>query len=280
MLRAWADLVWRPGHGSDESTRFGRDFVVCRLRRCFAGWVALLNALSTLGVTQVDEPLCSTLTPDHVPVAEPVPDRRPVACPRHADGRAAPSSRLRHRGSDHLAITVPASTSTTGAPVFYLWLLITTLATASPRPRAGARRWATLREVCAYSGFSERTIRQRVSDGDLAAYIARGSRVLRFDLADVDDLIAGDGGRRLRDKDAGDLLRLMKSSVPPEITATFDTYAEHELIGASVTTGRAYLVNVLASPVIRQMAKNSYEGEIDPLEVETDFELWATASTR
>jgi hypothetical protein len=88
-----------------------------------------------------------------------------------------------------------------------------------------------------------------------------------------------DGGRRLRDKDAGDLLRLMKSSVPAGIAATLDTYAEHELIGASVIAGRAYLVKVLASPVIRQMAKNSYEGEIDPIEVETDFELCAAVFT-
>jgi hypothetical protein len=88
-----------------------------------------------------------------------------------------------------------------------------------------------------------------------------------------------DGGRRLRDKDAGDLLRLMKSSVPAQIAATFDTYAQHELIGPSVTAGRTYLGTVLASPVIRQMAKNSYEGEIDPTEVETDFELWAAVFT-
>ena len=88
-----------------------------------------------------------------------------------------------------------------------------------------------------------------------------------------------DGGRRLRDKDAGDLLRLIKSSVPAEVVATFDAYGEHEPIGASVTAGRAYLVKVFVSPVIRQMAKNSYEGEIDPAEVETDFERWAAVFT-
>lgn len=86
-----------------------------------------------------------------------------------------------------------------------------------------------------------------------------------------------DGGRRLRDKDAGDLLRLMKSSVPAEVAATFDIYTGHELIGASVTSGRVYLGRVLVSQVIRQMAKNSYEGEIDPAEVDADFERWAAA---
>jgi len=88
-----------------------------------------------------------------------------------------------------------------------------------------------------------------------------------------------DGGRRLRDKDAGDLLRLMKSSVAAEVAATFDTYTGHERIGASVTIGRAYLGKVLASPVIGRMAKDSYEGEIDPTEVEVDFERWAAVFT-
>jgi excisionase family DNA binding protein len=51
--------------------------------------------------------------------------------------------------------------------------------------------WLTVEQAAEYSGFSTRTIRQRVHDGDLAASVPRGSRVLRIDRADLDDMIAG-----------------------------------------------------------------------------------------
>ena len=49
--------------------------------------------------------------------------------------------------------------------------------------------WLTVAEAAAYSGFSTRTIRQRIHDGDLAAYMPRGSRLLRVDRADLDEMI-------------------------------------------------------------------------------------------
>ena len=51
--------------------------------------------------------------------------------------------------------------------------------------------WLTVAEAAAYSGFSTRTIRQRIHDGDLNAYLPRGSRLLRIDRADLDEMIAG-----------------------------------------------------------------------------------------
>jgi excisionase family DNA binding protein len=51
--------------------------------------------------------------------------------------------------------------------------------------------WLTVDQAAAYSGFSTRTIRQRIHDGDLPACVPRGSRLLRIDRADVDDMIAG-----------------------------------------------------------------------------------------
>lgn len=55
-------------------------------------------------------------------------------------------------------------------------------------PTNGAR-WLTVPQAAAYSGFSTRTIRQRIKDGDLSAYIPRGSRLLLIDRADLDDMI-------------------------------------------------------------------------------------------
>lgn len=60
---------------------------------------------------------------------------------------------------------------------------------------SAGRCWLTVDQAAAYSGFSTRTIRQRVYDGDLPAYMPRGSRLLRIDRADLDAMIEH-GGRR------------------------------------------------------------------------------------
>jgi excisionase family DNA binding protein len=54
--------------------------------------------------------------------------------------------------------------------------------------------WLTVIESAAYAKRSTRTIRQRIKDGDLAAYTPRGSRLLLIDRADLDEMIR-QGGR-------------------------------------------------------------------------------------
>ena len=49
--------------------------------------------------------------------------------------------------------------------------------------------WLTVAESAAYAKRSTRTIRQRIHDGDLPAYVPRGSRVLLIDRADLDEMI-------------------------------------------------------------------------------------------
>ena len=56
-----------------------------------------------------------------------------------------------------------------------------------------ARRWLSVREAADYSGFATRTIRKRIDDGDLPAYVPRGSRLLRIDAADLDAMITAEG---------------------------------------------------------------------------------------
>jgi excisionase family DNA binding protein len=48
-------------------------------------------------------------------------------------------------------------------------------------------------QAAEYSGFAARTIRKKIADGDLPAYIPRGSRVLRIDIRDLDDMMTGQG---------------------------------------------------------------------------------------
>ena len=49
--------------------------------------------------------------------------------------------------------------------------------------------WLTVPQAAKYSSYSTRTIRQRIHDGDLPAYMPRGSNELRIDRADLDDMI-------------------------------------------------------------------------------------------
>jgi excisionase family DNA binding protein len=58
-------------------------------------------------------------------------------------------------------------------------------------------RWATIAQVAAYTGFSTRTIRQRIADGDLIAHKPYGSRIWLIDLDDVDQMITGQGHESL-----------------------------------------------------------------------------------
>jgi excisionase family DNA binding protein len=65
-----------------------------------------------------------------------------------------------------------------------------------PRPRTrttGPRRWYTVREAAAYSKLATRTIRKRIAEGILPAYVPRGSRVLRIDGDDLDAMITSHG---------------------------------------------------------------------------------------
>jgi len=63
-----------------------------------------------------------------------------------------------------------------------------------PRSRTtGPRRWYTVGEAAAYSKLATRTIRKRIAEGILPAYVPRGSRVLRIDGDDLDAMIMADG---------------------------------------------------------------------------------------
>lgn len=86
-----------------------------------------------------------------------------------------------------------------------------------------------------------------------------------------------DGGRRLRDKDAGDLWRILRCADQAAVTVVFAEYDSHDVIGQNVKTGRAYVANVLRSPVVRQMAKNTFEGEVLQAEIDKTFDGWVSA---
>jgi excisionase family DNA binding protein len=55
----------------------------------------------------------------------------------------------------------------------------------------GGRRYASVGTAAAYVGVTDRTILQMIADGRLTGYRGLGSRVLRVDLNQIDDVMSG-----------------------------------------------------------------------------------------
>lgn len=89
---------------------------------------------------------------------------------------------------------------------FLLWQALPAMA------RRAARRWAGVRAVAEYAHFSPRTIRARIADGSLPAYVPAGSRELRIDLADVDAWLEAE---RVPSAHVGDGTSLAASAAKP-----------------------------------------------------------------
>jgi excisionase family DNA binding protein len=62
-----------------------------------------------------------------------------------------------------------------------------------PLRKPAPHSWLTVAQAAEYSGFAVRTIRKKIAEGDLPAYIPRGSRVLRIDLRDLEDMMTSQG---------------------------------------------------------------------------------------
>ncbi|MGX7680874.1 helix-turn-helix domain-containing protein [Jatrophihabitans sp. DSM 45814] len=60
--------------------------------------------------------------------------------------------------------------------------------------RAGTRRWLDVGQASDYCNLAPRTIRQRIADGILPAYQPVGTRAVRIDISDLDEMMTG-GGR-------------------------------------------------------------------------------------
>ena len=62
---------------------------------------------------------------------------------------------------------------------------------ARRHPDESRRRYASVLEAAEYLGVTDRTIRQMLADGRLTAFRGLGSRVLRVDLNQIDDVMSG-----------------------------------------------------------------------------------------
>ncbi len=79
---------------------------------------------------------------------------------------------------------------------------------------------------------------------------------------------------RVRDKDLGDLWRLM-AVADPEVTARLvKDFFEHPEIGSSVQQGMELTAAVLADPVSVERAKLAFDTFVDPAEIDRVFQTW------
>lgn len=78
----------------------------------------------------------------------------------------------------------------------------------------------------------------------------------------------------VRDKDLGDLWRLMAVADPAEAAEVIEEFADHIEVGGDVRQSVEWTAEVLRDPVSIERAKLAFDTFVDPAEVDRVFALW------
>ena len=81
----------------------------------------------------------------------------------------------------------------------------------------------------------------------------------------------------VRDKDYGDLWRLMAVAEPVETVALIVKFVDHAEVGPDVRQSMEWTIGVLADQVSRERVKSNFDTFVDPAEVDRVFDLWRDA---
>lgn len=81
----------------------------------------------------------------------------------------------------------------------------------------------------------------------------------------------------VRDKDLGDLWRLMAVADPAETTQVIAEFLDHVEVGEDVCQSVEWTAGVLRDPLSVERAKLAFDTFVDPAEIERVFDLWARA---
>ncbi len=79
----------------------------------------------------------------------------------------------------------------------------------------------------------------------------------------------------VRDKDLGDLWRLMAVADPEETAGVIGEFVDHSEVGAAVRQSVQWTAEVLADPLSRERAKSTFDTFVDPIEIDRVFERWS-----
>lgn len=104
-------------------------------------------------------------------------------------------------------------------------------------------------------------------------------------VAEVPALIVAKGskiGERLReprkgpvrDKDLGDLWRLMAVADPSDAVRVISQFVDHPVVGANVRQGMEWTAAVVCDRVSVERAKSAFDTFVDPAEIDRVFALW------
>ncbi|MFZ2503307.1 MAG: hypothetical protein WAW88_11605 [Nocardioides sp.] len=78
----------------------------------------------------------------------------------------------------------------------------------------------------------------------------------------------------VRDKDLGDLWRLMAVADPAETSRVIEEFMDHPQVGLDVRQSVAWTGDVLGDPVSVERAKLAFDTFVDPAEIDRVFALW------
>lgn len=78
----------------------------------------------------------------------------------------------------------------------------------------------------------------------------------------------------VRDKDFGDLWRLMAVADPGETARVIAEFLNHPEVGAGVRQSVEWTTSILRDPLSRERAKFTFDTFVDPAEVDRVFALW------
>jgi hypothetical protein len=78
----------------------------------------------------------------------------------------------------------------------------------------------------------------------------------------------------VRDKDLGDLWRLMAVADPGETAPVMAEFLSHAEVGTDVRQSVEWTASVLRDPLSRERAKSTFDTFVDPAEIDRVFDLW------
>ncbi|RNI22303.1 hypothetical protein [Flexivirga caeni] len=81
----------------------------------------------------------------------------------------------------------------------------------------------------------------------------------------------------VRDKDLGDLWRLMAVADPAETRRVIAEFLDHAEVGADVRQSVEWTAGVLRDPASVERAKLAFDTFVDPVEIDRTFVLWRDA---
>ena len=79
---------------------------------------------------------------------------------------------------------------------------------------------------------------------------------------------------QVRDKDFGDLWRLMAVADPGETARVITESRDHPEVGTDVRQSVEWTASVLRDPLSRERAKSTFDTFVDPAEIDRVFDLW------